>query len=340
MSRVVAEVEHRLRQRPREARREVGVHVVVRGRVEAAAPRLLDQGEVGRGILGRAPLGRVVRDLDGAAGGAPQLQSLGDGGEDRLTLAAHVRGVDALVTRHHPAQREQLVGAREAAGRVHEAARHAVRTGAHAGVQEPLHARELALRHGALGEADDRQPQRAVADQRRDVDRVAAAAHRRQVLAEGAPVPGHAVQPPAVVRPVLDGVGAVLLGERRRRHAAVAGDVRGHALAHRRLGARVQQDGEIGVRVRIDEAGGDVATPGVDDAPAAQRPRRADRRDPVAADADVAEVPGVAAAVDDAGAGDDQVVDASCVAHLEDLVLVRRTACPRRRRGGARPGHR
>ena len=130
--RLVGEVEHRLRQRPREARREVGVHVVVRGRVEAAAPRLLDQGEVGRGVVGRAPLGRVVRDLDGTAGGAPQLQRLGDGGEDRLTLAAHVRGVDALVTRHHPAQREQLVGAREAAGRVHEAARHAVRAGAHA----------------------------------------------------------------------------------------------------------------------------------------------------------------------------------------------------------------
>ncbi len=145
---------------------------------------------------------------------------------------------------------------------------------------------------------------------------------RRQILAERAPVPGDAVQPPGVVRPVLDGVGAVLLGERSRRHAAVAGDVRGDALAHGRLGARVQQDREIRVRVRVDEAGGDVAAAGVDDAPAAQRPRRADGGDAVAAHGDVPGVPGVAAPVDDAAAGDDEVVDASRAVHREDLVRV------------------
>ena len=62
------------------------------------------------------------------------------------------------------------------------------------------------------------------------------------------------------------------------------------------------------MRVRVDEAGGDVAVGGVDDAPAAERARRADGRDPVAAHGDVAAIPGVAAAVDDAAAGDDEVV--------------------------------
>ena len=63
------------------------------------------------------------------------------------------------------------------------------------------------------------------------------------------------------------------------------------------------------MRVRVDEAGGDVAAAGVHDAPAAQRPRRADGGDAVAAHGDVPGVPGVAAAVDDAAAGDDEVVD-------------------------------
>ncbi len=102
--RVVIEVEDGLRQRPREPRREVGVDVVVGGRVQAAAAGLLDQGEVGRGVVGRAPLGRVVRDLHGAAGGAPELERLGDGGEDGLALAAHVARVDALVAGHDLAQ--------------------------------------------------------------------------------------------------------------------------------------------------------------------------------------------------------------------------------------------
>ena len=72
------------------------------------------------------------------------------------------------------------------------------------GVEQPLHVRQLARGDGALGEAHDGEPQGAVADERRDVDRVAARGARGQVLAERAPVPGHAVQAPGVVRPVLD----------------------------------------------------------------------------------------------------------------------------------------
>ncbi len=63
--------------------------------------------------------------------------------------------------------------------------------------------------------------------------------------------------------------------------------------------------------VRIDEAGRDVTVGDLDEAPAAQRPRRSDGRDPVTAHGDVAAIPGVAAAVDDATAGDHEVVDAA-----------------------------
>ena len=277
----MVEVEHGLRQRPREARRQVGVHVVVGGRVQAAAARLLDEGEVGRGVLGRAPLGRVVRDLHGAAGGAPELERLGDGGEDGLALAAHVAGVDALVAGHDPAQAQQLLGAREAARRVDEPAGHAVGAGAQGGVQQPLHARQLALGDGALGEAHDGEPQRAVADERRDVDGAARALQRRRgtggSVRQSQATPS---EPPGVVRPVL---------ERRRRGAPrVSGAADMPQLpvtcvvtpCRTAVSARgCSRIGDVGVRVRVDEAGRDVAAAGVDDAPAAQRrPARRWRR--------------------------------------------------------------
>ena len=154
-------------------------------------------------------MGALCETSTGHAGGAPELERLRDRGEDRLALAAHVARVDALVARDHPAQAQELLGAREAARRIDEPARHAVRAGAQDGVEQPLHARQLALGDGSLGEAHDGEPQRAVADERRDVDRVAAAPQGGEILAEGAPVPGHAVQAPGVVRPVLDGVVAV-----------------------------------------------------------------------------------------------------------------------------------
>ncbi len=214
-----------------------------------------------------------------------------------------------LVPGDHLAQPQQLLRAREAARRVHEATREPVRARAQRGVQQALHARQFALGHGSLSESNGGEPQSPVTDQRRDVDRVAAAAQSREVLAECAPVPGYGVQPPGVVRPVLDGVIAVSRRERGRRHAAVAGDLRRDTLAHRRLCAWIQQDGKVRVRVRVDEARRDVAIAGVDDPSAAQRPRRADRHDAFAAHGDVAAVPGVATAVDDAPAGDDEVVD-------------------------------
>jgi hypothetical protein len=59
--------------------------------------------------------------------------------------------------------------------------------------------------------------------------------------------------------------------------------------------------------VRVDKSGSDVAAAGVDDGAAAQRARRADGGDAVAAHGYVAVVPGIATAVHDAAVGDDEV---------------------------------
>ena len=257
---------------------------------------------------GAPHLGALCETSTGMPGRAPERERLGDRLEDRLALAAYVRRVDALVAGDDPAQAQELLGAREAAGRVHEAARHAVRARTQGGVEQPLHAGELAPGDGALGEAHGGEPQSAVTDEGRDVDRVTGTAQRREVLAEGVPVPHDAVEAPAVVRPVLDGVVAMRAAQRRRRHAAVAGDVGGDTLAHGRLGLRVQKNGEVGVCVRVDEAGGHVAVGRIDHAPAAQRAGRRDHRDPVAAHGDVAAIPRVAAAVDDATPRQDEIV--------------------------------
>ena len=124
-------------------------------------------------------------------------------------------------------------------------------------------------RGGALGEAHDGDPQRAVADERRDVDGAAGRARTAlEVLAEGAPVPGHGVRAPGVVLPVRHGVVAVaprVSGAADMPQLPVTCVVTPWRTADSARG--MLQDGEVGVGVRVDEAGRDVAAGDVDDAP-------------------------------------------------------------------------
>ncbi len=282
------------------------MHVVVGRGVETVASRLLDERQVGAGVLGSAPLGGVVRDFDGDAALASDGERLGDGPEDGLALPTHVRGVERLVAADDAAKAHQFVGGRVAAGGIHESRGEAVGAGAEGGVQQPLHARLLLFGGRPLGKAHDRQPQGAVTDQRSDVDGRALDLQRLEILAEARPVPGDPADVP-VVGPIVQRLVAMSHAERRRRHATVARDVRGDPLSHRGIRPRVLQDGDVGVRVRVDEAGRDVAAAGVDDRAAAQRARRTDGGDAPAAHSDVAVVPGVAAAIHDAAVGDDEI---------------------------------
>ena len=70
---------------------------------------LLDHREV---LSGRrpTPLGGVVRDLDRHATLTPDTHGLGDRRNDRLALAAHVRGVQAVVGLDDPHELDQLLG--------------------------------------------------------------------------------------------------------------------------------------------------------------------------------------------------------------------------------------
>ena len=63
-----------------------------------------------------------------------------------------------------------------------------------------------------------------------------------------------------------------------------------------------------GVRVRVDEAGGDPEPAGVDDPARARGVDQPDGDHPVTGDGNVGAIPGVAGAVDDKAAGDDEVV--------------------------------
>jgi hypothetical protein len=88
---------------------------------------------------------------------------------------------------------------------------------------------------------------------------------------------------------------------------ALAQDLGGHALADLALGMAVLQQQQVGVRVHVDEAGGDDQPGGVEGAPG--RPRHpADGGDAIAAHGNVAAEPRVAAAVDDGSVADEQVV--------------------------------
>ena len=93
----------------------------------------------------------------------------------------------------------------------------------------------------------------AVADEGGDVD---AQRHRLQpvqVVAEAAPAESDAVVD--VADAGLPDIG--IAGDRRATEAALADDLRGHALVDLAFGTAVDQQGEVGMGVQIDEAGGD-----------------------------------------------------------------------------------
>ncbi len=98
-------------------------------------------------------------------------------------------------------------------------------------------------------------------------------------------------------------------GQRGRdREAAVAHDLGGHALADLAFGARVQGQGEIGVRVDVYEAGGHHLAAGVD-RPACRATRRTlDGHDAPRAHEDPGLASGRAGSVDDEPSADHEVI--------------------------------
>ncbi|AKH84499.1 hypothetical protein AA958_22445 [Streptomyces sp. CNQ-509] len=137
---------------------------------------------------------------------------------------------------------------------------------------------------------------------------VGAAVETVEVLADRAPVERHRVVAGPAAVPAGDlaaqlAEGAVVHG--RVRQPVLADDLQRHAL--RGLGGvrGVAQQGEVGVGVHVDEAGGEDEAPGVEDGAAGEP--RADGRDPAAGQPHVGAVSRRPRAVDDEGAADHQV---------------------------------
>ena len=90
--------------------------------------------------------------------------------------------------------------------------------------------------------------------------------------------------------------------------AAVTGDHGCDAIEQEIIAARVPFHAAFDVGVNVDEAGGESALAGVDDACRGGRGKAADGGDAAILDGEVGALPGIAAAIHDTGVADEHVV--------------------------------
>jgi hypothetical protein len=210
--------------------------------------------------------------------------------------------IGGLVAGDDGAQRHDLGGLGEAAGRGEEARRQAERAGVQPLVQQRAHLIELAGGRGAVFEPHRHQPQRVVADQHAGIDR-----DRREgveVLREA-----HlAERQPGRAAAQVIGEELRLAGQNRRdRKSAMADDLGRDALPDLAFGFRVDRQCEVGMGLDVDEAGGDRQARRVDDPLCRARQRRPDRGDAPTGDRQIPGLARLAAAVVERTAADQDV---------------------------------
>src|SRR6059058_5737322 len=158
--------------------------------------------------------------------------------------------VEATVPTRHARDLDDLFGRGVRAGRVDEARGETPRAVLHRLGHEPLHPGELLAIGRATGEAHHGDAEGAVAHELHDVEGRALRVERLQVVANRPPPEVHAPRH-------VEGEPAQLLekfgGRGRGREAAVAHDLRRHALADLRLGAPVLPEPPVRVRMHVDE---------------------------------------------------------------------------------------
>ena len=276
------------RNRLRQAGAACDVGVLIGGELDAAPARRVDQRD---DFLHPPEVLRAgdleVEDVDRDARAFADRDRLLDPLAQLLAVVAQVRRVETAGGARRPRQRDQLVGPGVGVGRVDQAGRHAVGALRHRLGDQARHLLELVRLRRPLVVAHHQLAHLAEADVREQVDRGPAAFDGREVAGEVAPPP---------------------LGGRRLRRdrAALADHLGGHPLPDLALGVAVGEQGEIGVGVRIDEARREHLAPGVDGA--RRRARDApDAGDPSVAHRDRSGDRGAAAAVDDAGVGDEEI---------------------------------
>ena len=162
-----------------------------------------------------------------------------------------VGGVERAGPVQGAAQLDQLRGPGEPGRHVGQAGGHPVRALVERLGQQPL-LRPHLVRGELLGQPGRRDPQLAVPDQGRDVDRHAAIRERRGVAGQVGPVRlDRVVADPGQQ---IELIGPALRSERERGEPTVADHLGGHALVQLALGPAVQQHTDIGMGVHIDEA--------------------------------------------------------------------------------------
>ena len=229
---------------------------------------------------------------------------LGHGLGDPLRLVADVAGVDAAEGGDHLAEGDELVQRGVGPGGVGQAAGEADGAVLHGPGGELPHALHLRRRRLAVVPAHGRHPHVPVAHEGGHVGADALVLQAREVAVEAGPVAleaaGHGRVQGAVVGLVVPG--------RRRRHAAVADDLGGDPLGHGGGGAAFHQEGEVGVGVDVDEAGGDEAPGGVDGGSGRGPGEIANGGDAAVLDGHVGGARRGAGAVEEAASGDEQIV--------------------------------
>ena len=222
------------------------------------------------------------------------------------TVVAVMRRVEAAVVPEHAAELDELVVRGVHARRVGQTRGEPDRPlGEPVGEHTP-HVCELVLGRRPVVEPHRDHAERPVRHEVCRVDRDALV-EPIEVGADGAPAP---VEPGGVVVPAGELRAKLLehlVGRGRVRETVLAEHLERDALVDLCLVGRVREQLEVGVRVHVDEPGADDEPAGVDDARRRLAAESADGCDPVAGKADVGLEPGVAGAVEDASALDQDV---------------------------------
>ena len=243
-----------------------------------------------------------VRDLHPRTRLRTDLYGLVYGLEHLPAHVAHVCVIAAAVLRGHARELDHLTGCRKRGRHVHQPGRESERAGTHRLIDGALHGRHFVAARRAIVYAHRCDAYGHVTDELGDVE--PERRHAIHVLGERAPLPGQSAVEEA------DEVGELLHvfhRQRRRREAAVAGDLQRHALARLLRAVRIHGQVEVVVRVHVDEAGTDDAAIGLHDVARPATREIADLDDTPCADCDVGAPLGRTGSVDHPAAGDEVV---------------------------------
>ncbi len=285
--------------------------VGVEGDVEALRSRVVDQRQHRLGPAWMRLTMVEVGDVGGRAGAPSDLDRLAE----RVQVAvaqrvAHMRVVEPAGATGRLGERGEFLGRGVAAGRVVEARGQAHGSLGHRVAQQSAHPVQGGGRRGLVVPADRPDPERGVADQRRDVE-ADRAVIPGEVALDGAP---RVVDVGAAIEAGVqfhEGFEVGLVLERREPVAIDADDLGGHSLADLGLMLRLREDREPAVTVQVDEPGRHDRPGGIDGSERGQgrcvRPRGRQELQSLTADADTPRSPGCAGPVDDRAARDQEV---------------------------------